>query len=165
MLANRRNPLKIGITGHQEREGIDWSWVRSMIDSFLDGKPDLNGFSSLAAGTDQLFGDAVLASGGKLTAVIPIEDYETHFDNDSLGRYLKLLSASEVIKLDSDEPEERAFLAAGKWITRETDCLIAVWDGEPAEGTGGTGDIVAYALSLGRTIFHIEPIKQVTREL
>jgi hypothetical protein len=30
-----------------------------------------------------------------------------------------------------------------------SDRLLAVWDGKPAQGLGGTGDIVAYAKSRG----------------
>ena len=37
------------------------------------------------------------------------------------------------------------------------DVLIAVWDGEPARGPGGTAEIVAYALERGRPIVHIRP--------
>lgn len=60
--------LKVGVTGHQQREGIDWPWVRSRIDRFLAGKSMILGYSSLAAGTDQVFADAVLDAGGKLVA-------------------------------------------------------------------------------------------------
>jgi hypothetical protein len=159
------DPLKIGVTGHQEREGIEWPWVRSKVDRYLTGKVQLVGYSSLAAGTDQLFADAVLERGGKLIAVVPISDYASHFEGDSLKHYRKLLTASEVIELKSTKQDSRAFLDAGKWVAREAERLIAVWDGEPAEGAGGTGDIVAYALSLGRPVHHIDPIKQIVSDL
>lgn len=157
--------LKIGITGHQERDGIEWPWVRSRIDRFLAGKVQLFGYSSLAAGTDQVFADAVLERGGKLIAVIPMVDYASHFEGDSLSHYRKLLTASEVIELKSAKQDSRAFLDAGKWVAREVERLLAVWDGEPAEGAGGTGDIVAYALSLGRPVHHIDPIKRTVVDL
>lgn len=159
------NGLKIGITGHQEREGIEWPWVRSRIDRFLAGKVQLVGYSSLAAGTDQLFADAVLERGGKLIAVVPLADYESRFEGSSLSHYHELLAASEVIELKSTKQDSRAFLDAGKWVAREAERLIAVWDGEPAEGAGGTGDIVAYALSLGRSVHHIDPIKRTVVDL
>ncbi len=159
------NELKIGITGHQERDGIEWPWVRSAIDRYLSRKAQLIGFSSLAAGTDQVFADAILERGGKLTAVIPLSDYEAHFEGDNLAHYRKLLASAEVIELKSKKQDSRAFLDAGKWVAREAERLIAVWDGEPAEGAGGTGDIVAYALSLGRPVHHIDPIKQTIADL
>jgi hypothetical protein len=157
--------LKIGITGHQERDGIEWPWVRSRIDRFLAGKVQLVGYSSLAAGTDQVFADAVLERGGKLIAVIPLADYASHFEGASLSHYRDLLKASEVIELKSTKQDSRAFLDAGKWVAREAERIVAVWDGEPAEGAGGTGDIVAYALSLGKPVHHIDPIKRTVVDL
>ena len=40
-----------------------------------------------------------------------------------------------------------------------------VWDGEKAEGLGGTGDIVTYARQRGKPVVHIEPITKVVRRL
>ena len=157
--------MRIGITGHQERNGIDWEWVRHHIENFLSGKPQIIGFSSLAAGTDQVFAEAVLHKDGKLTAVIPTNDYTSYFDGDALARYNRLLESAKVVKLHSSGRDEKAFLNAGKWIVREVDHLIAVWDGEPAEGAGGTGDIVDYARSLNKPVLHIEPIKRVVVDL
>jgi hypothetical protein len=36
------------------------------------------------------------------------------------------------------------YALAGAYIAERADVLIAVWDGAPARGTGGTGDIVAW---------------------
>jgi hypothetical protein len=38
-----------------------------------------------------------------------------------------------------------AYLSCGRHIVDSSDVLIAIWDGAPARGPGGTGDIVAYA--------------------
>ena len=157
--------MKVGITGHQQREGIDWTWVRSRIDRFLAGKSIVFGYSSLAAGTDQVFADAILGSGGKLIAVIPMEGYEACFDSESRRQFDRLLSRSKVIDLRSHKREEGAFLDAGKWISKEVDQMVAVWDGESAAGRGGTADIVEYALSIGKRVHHIDPIKQLTLDL
>lgn len=150
--------MKVGVTGHQERAGIDWDWVREQIDRFLSGKAQLLGFSSLAAGTDQIFAEAVLHKKGKLTAVIPIEGYVSYFEGADRVRYKRLLALADVVNLRSARRHDQAFLDAGKWIVREVDHVIAVWDGEPAEGAGGTGDIVRYAQSLGKPVTHINPI-------
>lgn len=123
------------------------------------------GYSSLAAGTDQIFAELVLSCGGKLVAVIPVEDYSEFFNEEALAHFSELLSKAQAIELKSNKADERAFLDAGKWIARETDRLIAVWDGKPAEGPGGTGDIVAYALSLGRAVHHIDPLRKVITDL
>ncbi len=38
--------------------------------------------------------------------------------------------------------------------------MMAVWDGEPAQGLGGTGDVVDYALARRKPVIHIDPIKR-----
>lgn len=157
--------MKIGITGHQERDGIDWAWVRSRLEQLLAAKAKLIGYSSLAAGTDQVFAETVLNEGGQLTAVIPIENYASYFEDKALEQYQRLLASANVIELKSTKRDEQAFLDAGKWIVRKVDQIIAVWDGEQAEGAGGTGDIVAYAISLDKPIVHINPISRKVTDL
>ena len=49
------------------------------------------------------------------------------------------------------------FLEAGKYVVDACDLLFAVWDGETAEGRGGTGDVVAYAQRKRRPIIHMNP--------
>jgi hypothetical protein len=157
--------MKIGVTGHQQREGIDWRWVRSRIDQYLAGKSIIFGYSSLAAGTDQVFADAVLDAGGKLIAVVPIEGYASQFEDEPLKEYERLLAMAQIVDLRSKKPDEGAFLDAGKWIVRDVDRMVAVWDGEDAVGRGGTADIVAYAMSLGRQVHHIDPIKRTITDI
>jgi hypothetical protein len=62
-----------------------------------------------------------------------------------------------VIKLEFDEPTEEAFWAAGQRVVEESEQLIAVWDGRPAGGLGGTADVVAYAQKLGKNVLVIWP--------
>lgn len=157
--------MRIGITGHQERDGIEWPWVQAAISRYLIGKVKLIGYSSLAAGTDQLFAEQVLERNGKLIAVIPLHNYKMQFSGNDLVIYEKLLASSDIVELGSNKHDSRAFLDAGMWVARESERLIAVWDGKTAAGVGGTADIVAYALSLGRPVHHIDPIKQVTTDL
>jgi len=157
--------LKIGITGHQERDGIDWAWVRSHLEQLLAAEVKVIGYSSLAAGTDQVFAEAVLNRGGQLTAVIPIKNYESYFEDAALEEYVRLIALAEVVELKSKERDEQAFLDAGKWIVRKVDRVVAVWDGEQAEGTGGTGDIVAYAVSLNKPVIHLNPISREVTDL
>jgi hypothetical protein len=54
-------------------------------------------------------------------------------------------------------PGEDAYEAAGRWIATESEVLIAVWDGQPARGRGGTADTVSYARILDREVHVIWP--------
>nr|WP_202485069.1 hypothetical protein [Streptomyces sp. SID8359] len=118
----------------------------------LDGATEV--LSSLAVGADQLFADLALARGAKLTAVIPSGDYEACFDTAAdLARYRLLKSrAAQEIRLDFPHSTDEAYYAAGAYIADHCDLLLAVWDGHPARGLGGTGDIVDYARALGRPV-------------
>lgn len=117
------------------------------------------GICSLAAGADQLFADAVLDTGNKLAVIVPSADYETTFEEASdLHHYRVLLAqAATVVQLDYAKPTEEAFFAAGKEVARQCDLLLAVWDGQPAAGVGGTADVVSFAREHGKQVVVMWP--------
>lgn len=152
--------MKIGVTGHQNipQEGITYV-QQGTKDVLTQVSGDLIGVSSLAVGADQLFASAVLEQGGRLHVVIPSPKYDTTFtDTDDLENYRQLLSkAHQVTTLDFNEPSEDAYLAAGHHIVDECDLLVAIWDGKPAQGKGGTADTVEYAQAQGKTVRIVWP--------
>jgi hypothetical protein len=154
--------LRIGITGHRTLEaGGAWDWVRREITAELSRlKEPLTGVSSLAAGADQIFAEAVQQCGGSLVAVIPFEDYERTFgDPVDLARYQRLSAqALTVEKLRAGLGEEEAYLEAGARVVNLSERLIAVWDGREARGVGGTAEIVDIALQLRIPVIHINPV-------
>lgn len=148
--------MRVGVTGHQERPGIDWSWVRMAVRSeLLDQQNVTYALSSLASGSDQLFAKVALELAIPVMAVIPIEDYEKYFNEEELIKYRRIITECEVLQLRYDGDSNQAFLQAGRLIVNQCDLLFAVWDGEEAEGKGGTGDIVQYAQSVHRPLIHI----------
>ena len=162
--------MRIGITGHQRLESDhSWEWVRHELRTVFacNSSADFEAFSSLAIGADQEFANIAVEVGVPLHAVIPCADYESTFAiRDSLIRYQYLLSkAARVDLLDYPCPSEEAFMAAGKAVADQVDRLIAVWDGKPAAGTGGTGDAVAYALNRGLPVVHINPVTKIVESL
>ena len=160
--------MTIGITGHQRlSDDSRWAWVKNEILNFFRDKKPLTGFSSLAIGADQLFADCVLQSGGALVAVIPFEGYERTFQTEQdLSRFNDLKAqAAEVRVLSDQKDDQESFLVAGKVVVESTEVLLAVWDGLPAKGKGGTGDAVTYALSRGHKVVHVNPQNQTVREL
>lgn len=153
--------MKVGMTGHQHRQGIDWAWVYDAIHAEIGEMPaPIVGISSLADGADQIFAEAVLSRGGRLRAIFPTPDYVRHFRGTARVRYLSLRSRADVEELESSGSDEQSFFTAGKRIADEADLMIAVWDGEAAHGLGGTADVVSYALANGKPVIHIDPIKR-----
>jgi len=94
-----------------------------------------------------MFAEEVLRQGGPLTAVIPCKDYERAFQTtEARAAYDRLRKeAVEVIELPYPAPAEKAYWAAGRRVVDLADEILAVWDGEPSGGLGGTADVVAYA--------------------
>lgn len=125
----------------------------------------LIGLTSLAIGADSLFAELVLQHDGSLEAVIPFAEYEQKFQGRDRDRYRRLLGkASRVTVLRTAGSDEESYLEAGKTVVDLAELLFAVWDGEPARGLGGTGDVVGYAVRKRRDIIRLDPIKRlVTR--
>jgi len=151
--------FRVGITGHQGLTSATESSIRTSIADYLKSKTDPIGVTSLAEGADQIFAEQVVAAGGALEVVVPADHYEDSFQTDSArDNYRRLRTVSKaVIQLDFTKPSEDAYWAAGKKIAEECDELLAVWDGKPAVGHGGTGDVVDYARKIGKTVVIIWP--------
>lgn len=152
--------IRLGITGHRglpaaTRTLVDVA-LRSEIQRHHRGPGDaeasasLVGVSCLADGADELFAQAVLDLGGTLVAVLPARDLRPQLPPDYLGVFDSLLArALEVVCCDYERPEEEAYMAASARMVNRVDHLLAVWDGKPAQGLGGTADVVAYAREHG----------------
>ena len=172
-LRSRPLRLRIGVTGH--RVLPDPPAVSSRIGEFLrhqigvmvsppldpDGSEPRLVFillSSLAEGADRLAAGVVMASeGGELEAVLPLpaEEYLKDFSlPESKAEFRSWLERSRRVVVLSPggadagrkEIREAAYEKAGRWVVDHCDLLVAVWDGLPAKGRGGTAEIVAHAL-------------------
>ncbi|MBN2315429.1 MAG: hypothetical protein JXM79_15980 [Sedimentisphaerales bacterium] len=161
--------MNIGITGHQSiGDETVWNWAEQKVTEILEiYKEVLTGVSSLAIGADQLFARVVLTLGGRLYAVIPFPGYERTFRNSKdLRSYQIYLEASDKIEiLEPSENDELSYLAAGRRVVDLVELIIAIWDGKPSKGLGGTGDIVKYALDNNKKVVHFNPIDKEIEEI
>jgi len=156
--------MKAGITGHQDLGGeAAVAWVREEILRAVDSHRVGHGFTSLAAGADQLFAQALLDRRIPYTVVVPSAGYELAFtDAAARQEYARFLGRAErCVTLGFESPGEEAYWAAGQEIVRLADLLIAVWNGAPAAGLGGTGDVVAHAGRVGRKVWQLNPVTRV----
>lgn len=129
--------------------------------------------SSLAEGADRVVARAVLSyPDARLDAVLPLtlEDSMEDFTTEALRKeFAELLRrCSEPVVLwtrsireachDADgqtELRSEAYAQAGRYVVDHCDVLIAVWDGKPARGGGGTAEIVQYAQEQNRPIIRV----------
>ncbi|MEU2772098.1 hypothetical protein ABZ646_04035 [Streptomyces sp. NPDC007162] len=143
----------IAVTGHMDLTEDSIPLVRTALDDLLKQyADDLVGVSCIAKGADSLFAEAVLAAGGRLTVVIPSQDYRQNKvkpDHATLFDHL-VEAAGEVLVLPHETANRQAYEAANTVLIERADRLVAVWNGEPPTGKGGgTADTVLEAQAAG----------------
>jgi hypothetical protein len=105
--------------------------------------------STLAGAADRLIAREILAEpGSRLEVVLPLalEDYLDEFrQSDPKREFRDLLArASSIWQNPSGISREEAYEQAGRYLVEHSDVIIAVRDGQPADGTQ-TASIVDYA--------------------
>lgn len=159
----------VGFTGH--RQLADPTGVAAAIRSEIEGlRKEAPGewiaLSSLAAGADKIFvGTALdLGLGWEALLPLPLVDFERDFAPSEWADAKRLLGRAEHFEVAA-EPGSRdeAYLTGGFEIVNKCDVLLAVWDGQPARGKGGTADIVAYARAMGRPVIIVNPESKAVR--
>jgi hypothetical protein len=115
--------------------------------------------SALAEGADQIATQVALDAGYVLQAVLPLpqEEYRKDFSDEALGRFDALLEQAERAFELPVQPggRDEGYALAGRATVAHCDILIALWDGEPARGPGGTAEIVALAVRRGTPVLHL----------
>ena len=125
--------------------------------------PSLQLASSLAEGSDRIAASIALDLGYGLRCVLPFaraiynEDFETP---ESREEFRSLLArAEEVIEPPNlpatSDQRNAAYAAAGRQVQAESDLLLAIWDGLPERGEGGTGQMVGEALGRSHPVVWI----------
>ncbi len=151
--------LRVGVTGHRLLE--DPASLRPAIRQAIDRIKQLAGdiqdtslvlvvVSALAEGADRLVAREVLAEAdSRLEAALPLptEEYLDDFERpESKQEFQELLGqASDCWTAPAGGSREEAYEQAGHYVVKRSDALIALWDGEPEKGRGGTAAIVGYA--------------------
>ncbi|UBU11583.1 hypothetical protein [Nonomuraea gerenzanensis] len=152
--------MRIGVTGHMnltpEAARLVSDALRAHLAS-LGG--DLVGVSCIARGADSLFAEAVLAAGGDLEVVLPSRDYrEAKVKPDHAEQFDRLMTAAATVRLmDFDHANREAYEAANNAVLDTIDELVAVWDGQPGTGKGGTAEVVADARERGLPVTIVWP--------
>ena len=168
----QKKTFTIGITGHrhlknQRTEDFVRLKIRELLIKYLNLFPQMDALSALAEGADTIFAQEALNLGIPLTSVIPFAKYEDDFSEpDARKQFRHLLANSQnIVRMNYTNRSDNAYLEAGKWIVDHSDLLFAVWDGKPAAGKGGTGDVVNYAISEKVPVVHVNISNHSIKEL
>lgn len=160
-------PLIIGVTGHRKVSTTDpqlRECIRRELLRLRAAYPDSPFLilSGLAEGADRLVVRiAIEYLAAKVIAVLPFAEEEFRKDfpaPESQSEFSDLLKqAQAVVVVPQREPPEsirergearnRQYARVGGYVVEQAQILIALWDGKPARGTGGTGDVVKWRMS------------------
>lgn len=179
--------IRVGVTGHRTKglteAGYDPEVLKGSVrqvlsriqeiarqicreDDGAEGAPILRVVSPLAEGADRVVAQEGLTLGYELESPLPFPraEYEKDFQAEESRQAFRALldRATSVIELEGTRSQEtRAYEAVGRWVLLHSDVLIAIWNGKPAAGQGGTGQIVRESLSRGIPTVWIRPSDQV----
>jgi hypothetical protein len=153
--------IRVGVTGHSNVSPESTELVLGGLRDALEPLADdgLHGITCLAAGADQLFARAILSLGGRYDVILPAPDYrDTVVEPGNPTDFDALIAdASDVEFMPFETSGCEAYMAAGEALVTRSDRLLAVWDGKPSGGLGGTADVVAHARRLGVPVEVIWP--------
>lgn len=173
--------LSVGVTGHRAevlesgdverlRERVRQSLLlveevgRALLqrerDCFAPGPPRLRFVSPIADGADQIAAELALELGWELQAILPFarDEYRATLANPSARERFDTLLAHCTCLLElPGDPEQSldAYVMTGRATVAHCDILIAIWDGKPPRGRGGTAEVVQLALTRGTAIVHV----------
>jgi hypothetical protein len=161
--------LRVGVTGHRTipdedaiAARVDDVLVRLLarLPTELSTPVLLEIVSPLGEGTDRIVAERALEIPGAILEVpLPLaaDDYERDFETPaSRDRFRALLARAErswVVNGGTDRID--AYRETGAYVVDSCDVLIAVWDGLPPRGPGGTGDVVDRAMRQRMPVFVI----------
>jgi hypothetical protein len=155
------NWTTVAFTGHRklaDPQRVADAIRKALAELETRGRP-LVAITSAASGADTLFIEALVERGTPFFLVLPFEQERFHKDFtpeewERVTRHFDRALSIEVVR-DVDTDNE-AYLEAGILGVDRADALLAVWNGQPAAGQGGAGDIVKYVRELKKPLVHID---------
>ncbi len=158
-----RIPIVLGTVGHRDFSARKEKIIKAVrkecrrLKRTYRNSPFLI-LSGLAEGADRIVAKIVMEElGAKLIAVLPFpesefcEDFATQTSRDEFSKLLK--KAAAVFEIPPPEGEQwrqngqardAQYARVGAVIAEQSQILLALWDGKPARGLGGTADVVEW---------------------
>ena len=155
--------LTIGITGHRDIPTEDEALLKPIIKSRLlhfqttYKETPLLVLSGLAEGADRLVVEVADEMGIAFAAILPLpkDDYATDFNEpgskQDFYKWLDKAAWFETLTQTTTEgnvsySRNACYEQLGFYLTNNSHLLLALWDGDKQEKTGGTSQVVRYFL-------------------
>ena len=100
-------------------------------------------------------------------AILPLSraEFAKDFTPGDWAAVEEVLAAADHVRTISEYGDRKdGYLDCGIETVNGADVLLAVWDGEPARGKGGTADVVQYAESIGKPVMIIDAATHEVRK-
>jgi hypothetical protein len=184
--ADRREPiafrLQIGVTGHRDAvgsadlfEGLDvrLGEIFALVENTKQTPVRFAILSALAEGADRFVVEAARRlrthDEVELHAVLPFEEQEYVRDfpeQRSRDQFADLLASATTRSCVASSEDARAesYERAGRYVVDHSDVVIALWNGRPSAGRGGTAEIVDYARKRGVPVVVVTTTRSGCRE-
>jgi hypothetical protein len=155
----------------QIRAVLDGSWAEHACGT----ASCMVALTPLAEGADRIFAKCVMDLNvhSRLRVILPfsIREYLRDFQPESSVRefqeFLRKAETVQIVEPPGDapspeeirDPERRAayYERCGRYVVDNCDVLVAIWDGRPSRGRGGTATIVDYAIERGKEVKYVVP--------
>lgn len=163
--------LNIGVTGHRlnriSQRQLDrlTPQVQPLLGQIAQaaegaGAGSVSLVCGLAEGADRHVARLALEAGFDLHAVLPFErgTYLHDFPSAASRReFDELLARATRVTVLPGRPgvSSQAYHRAGQELLSQSDMLLAVWDGQPAQGAGGTAEVVNGACGRRMPVLHV----------
>jgi len=151
--------IQIGITGHRAICLEDLPAIKDEVRHRLLAlkmqyqAKSLCLFSGLAEGADRLVVEIGLELGIPFVGVLPmvvsdyLSDFKTQVSRDKFDYLLTLASRIEIlsaIPVKTNEDRLLCYQQLAVYLAQNSHILIAIWDGDLTEKSGGTSQVVRY---------------------
>jgi SMODS and SLOG-associating 2TM effector domain 1 len=152
----------VGFTGHRQLANLAGAAaaIRQALESLrTEFAGEWIALSSIANGGDRLFVQQARDIGLSWHAILPLPrgEFAKDFAPAEWQAVEATLARADHLRVISDSGDrDEGYLDCGIETVNEADVLLAVWDGDPARGKGGTADVVQYARSVGKPLMIVD---------
>ena len=160
----------VGFSGHRQLADSG-SVLRALTQALellrQEAKGEWVALSSVATGGDQLFVGRALEMGFTWHAILPMPraEFSRDFSPAEWSDVETLLGRAQHVRVITENgSRDDAYLDCGMETVNGSDVLLAVWDGDPARGKGGTAEVIDYAKSIGKPVLIIDAASHEIRK-
>jgi hypothetical protein len=108
-----------------------------------------------------LYAESCLELGIPLRVLLPFpkEEFQKDFDSDTWSRAEQVMQKAVTVEIIGDpSPRDERYYECGIETVQQSQIFIALWNGEPAQGHGGTAEIVTFAKAINRPVVWIHSV-------